>query len=280
MDPDRLREFIREYHIRTIVNLRGCCPEFDWYVNECRVTHEAGVSQEDVTLSAIRLPAPSEVRRLLDVLEHSEYPILLHCRQGVDRTGLAAVLVKLLEPGVTLPEARRQLGLIYGYVPFNGTEAMRRFFDLYRDWLASIGCAHSPDQFRRWAMSEYCPGACRARVEWLDVPSGHWLVEQPRVIRIRAHNTSVCAWQFRPGTGQGVHARFRVIAADGRVILDERAGLFDVVLPPGESIDLDLGVPPLPAGRYTLTVDMIDADENAFSQFGFEPPVYAFRVGP
>src|SRR5262245_33193818 len=51
MGPDRLREFIRQKHIRTVINLRGYCPDFDWYVNECRMTHEAGVSQEDVTLS-------------------------------------------------------------------------------------------------------------------------------------------------------------------------------------------------------------------------------------
>src|SRR5438046_594007 len=131
MSPRRLNEFIRERGIRTVVNLRGYCPDFDWYRDECRVTHDANVSQEDITFSAIRLPSPSEVRRLLDVLDQSEYPILLHCRQGVDRTGLASVMVKLLEPGVSLDAAKRQLGIAFGYVPYNGTENMRRFFALY-----------------------------------------------------------------------------------------------------------------------------------------------------
>src|SRR5262245_24589262 len=135
MSPQRLDVFIREHGVRTVVNLRGYCPEFDWYRDECRVTHDANISQEDITLSAIRLPSPSELRRLLEVLDQSEYPILLHCRQGVDRTGLASVMVKLLETGESLDTAERQLGFAFGYVPYNGTENMRRFFDLYRDWL-------------------------------------------------------------------------------------------------------------------------------------------------
>src|SRR4051812_47473852 len=167
MAPDRLREFARDRGIRTLVNLRGYCPDFDWYRDECRATHDANISQEDITLSAIRLPSPTEVRRLLEVLEHSEYPILLHCRQGVDRTGLASVMVKLLEPGMSLAAAERQLGLAFGYVPYNGTENMRRFFDLYRDWLARLDSVHTPQLFRQFAGREYCPGPCRGRLEWL-----------------------------------------------------------------------------------------------------------------
>src|SRR4051794_9934041 len=65
MSPQHLEDFIREHRIRTVVNLRGYCPDFDWYRDECRVTHAASISQEDITLSAIRLPSRSEVRRLL-----------------------------------------------------------------------------------------------------------------------------------------------------------------------------------------------------------------------
>src|SRR5262245_16492403 len=101
MAPRGLRRAITRHGIRTVVNLRGCCADFPWYCDETRVTHDLNVSQEDVCLSAIRLPTPSEVRRLIEVLDQSEYPILLHCRQGVDRTGLAAAAAKLLEPGVS-----------------------------------------------------------------------------------------------------------------------------------------------------------------------------------
>ena len=98
------------------------------------------------------------------------------------------------------------------------------------------------------------------------------------MIRVRASNTSVREWRFRPGTFHGVHARYQVRDALGRVAIEERAGLFDATVAPGQAIELDLGIPPLPAGRYALHVDLIDVDQSAFSQFGVEPAVYEFSA--
>jgi hypothetical protein len=280
MSREHLDRFILEHGVRTIVNLRGYCPEFDWYRDECRVTHDVNVSQEDVTLSAIRLPSPSEVRRLLEVLDQSEYPIVLHCRQGVDRTGLASVMVKLLEPDVSLDAAERQLGIAFGYVPYNGTENMRRFFALYREWLARLECAHSPQLFRQWAAREYCPGPCRGWIEWLDLPRGSWVADIGRVIHVRAHNDSVETWVLRPGMNHGLHVRYRVYRGDGSTVFEGRAGQFDGEVPVGQSIDLALGVPPLSPGRYGISVDLVAADETAFVQLGGEQAIHEFDVGP
>ncbi len=188
MNPDRLQTVVRDKGIRTVVNLRGYCPDFDWYRGESRAAHAANVNLEDVTLSAIRLPTPSEIRRLVDVLDHCEYPVLMHCRQGVDRTGLAAAVVMLLQPGESLRAAERQLRLAYGYVPYNGTENMRRFLDLYREWLRKLRLQHSPALFRQWAAREYCPGACRAEIEPLDWPRepNPWPPNQGRTLHVRS----------------------------------------------------------------------------------------------
>src|SRR5947209_10132787 len=53
---DEYRDAIRHHGIRTVVNLRGTSPEQDWYLDESRATCDADVAQEDVTLSAYRLP--------------------------------------------------------------------------------------------------------------------------------------------------------------------------------------------------------------------------------
>ncbi|HZT80009.1 MAG TPA: hypothetical protein VFA26_07305, partial [Gemmataceae bacterium] len=63
--PERLRELIRAYGIRTVVNLRGCCSSFDWYLDECRASADLDVCQEDLCFSAGRLPAVAELRRLV-----------------------------------------------------------------------------------------------------------------------------------------------------------------------------------------------------------------------
>src|ERR1700733_13782573 len=60
LSPLELRDLVERRGIRTVINLRGYCYPFDWYVDECRTAHDLNISQEDITFSAIRLPAPSE----------------------------------------------------------------------------------------------------------------------------------------------------------------------------------------------------------------------------
>ena len=283
LSPSRLQKVIDTYRIRTIINLRGPCPEFTWYEDECRTSHEQNVSQEDIVLSAIRLPPPAEIRRLVDVLRHAQYPILLHCRQGVDRTGLAAVIVRLMEPGVSLPEARAQLGIRFGYIPYNGTENILKFIELYEEWLQAQHLPHSPALFVYWVKQQYCPGSCRAKLELSpDRPLlTSFAANKAASLILRAHNESIRTWKLRPGTWQGVHARYQITAADGQIVFHERAGLFDATILPGESIDLSIGIPALSPGRFTLFIDMVDADQNSFSQFGMEPIFRELQVtGP
>jgi protein tyrosine phosphatase (PTP) superfamily phosphohydrolase (DUF442 family) len=164
LTPDGLRAFIREKGIRTVVNLRGVCANMPWYLAECAVTHAAGVSQEDITFSAKRFPAPAEVRRLVEVLDHTAYPIVFHCQRGADRTGVASVVAVLLQTGADLPTALRQLWPRYGHVPVGRTAVLDSFFDYYARWLAARGEGHSPDRFRRWVGTDYCPGPYRAEL--------------------------------------------------------------------------------------------------------------------
>ncbi|HEX4589170.1 MAG TPA: tyrosine-protein phosphatase, partial [Gemmataceae bacterium] len=166
LSHDQFVDTIRGHGIRTVVNLRGTSPEQDWYAAESQATFDADISQEDITLSAYRLPSPDELRRLIEVFDHSEYPILFHCRQGVDRTGLTAALALLLYTDTGLDEARRQLSVRYSHFSLGRTTAMQRFFDLYAGWLD--GRPHAPGLFRRWATEEYCPGPERGRLEVID----------------------------------------------------------------------------------------------------------------
>src|SRR5438034_5613671 len=73
-----LEWLVRKYGIRTVINLRGCREQQDWYRAEGRAANRLGVSVEDLALSAGHLPPVQEMRRLLEVLDHSEYPVLFH----------------------------------------------------------------------------------------------------------------------------------------------------------------------------------------------------------
>jgi hypothetical protein len=280
LTPDQLRDAVNRHGIRAVLNLRGCCAGFDWYLGESRTTHDLDISQEDITLSALRLPAPAEVRRLVEVLEQTEYPIVLHCRQGVDRTGLVSAVVLLLTTDTPLPVARRQLSLRYGHVPIGPTASMGEFLDLYEDWLRGQGRPHSREAFRTWACGEYCPAHCRGRLELLASP-GTLRVGQPAALRVRAHNTSIRPWRLTPGTETGVHVRYLLFDPAFKVLQVGRAGQFEARVEPGGSLDLTLALPALPGpGWYTVCADLQDRNRCTFSQLGSEPLEVMLQVIP
>lgn len=279
--PAGLRSTIADKGIRTVINLRGFGPYMAWYQGEARTTCAAGISQEDITLSALRLPPPAELRRLIEVLDNTEYPILIHCKAGADRTGLAATIVLLLYTDATLSQARRQLWPRYGHFRFGRAAAMDDFFDRYEAWLA--GRPHTPELFRDWALHHYSPGPARGTLRMADglpddaprpATADQWLA-----LPIRATNTSTEAWEFKPGNYAGIHVAFVVQSETRGEVYKGQAGLFRRTVPPGASLDLTLAIPPLKVpGQYIVKADLIDATGAAvpirtatFYQFGNDP---------
>ncbi len=262
-----LDRLVREYGIRTIVNLRGCSTPLDWYLDEGRVAQQHGIALEDISLSAVHLPSAAELRMLLEVLDRSEYPIYLHCRHGSDRTGLAAAIVLALQEDVPYAEARRALGLYYGHLSFGRTGMLDCFFDLYEDWLQATGQQHSPARLRQWIVEEYHGGWCDGAVEQVT-QVGAARAGKPIGYRVRFRNRSNAAWQMRPTRTAGVHVFFHVWDADGNGVAEGRAGMLDATVAPGATFAVTMVVPPLPAGWHWLTVDLIEENHCILYQVG------------
>jgi protein tyrosine phosphatase (PTP) superfamily phosphohydrolase (DUF442 family) len=274
-----LEQLIQRYGLRTIVNLRGSGAPQDWYLGECRAASHLGVNHEDICLSAGRLPATTEMRRLVEVLDRTEYPILLHCQRGADRTGLVSGVILLLYTDVSLKEGRRQLGLRYGHVAVGRPANLDRFFDLYAEWLEGLGLTHTSDLFRRWLLSAYRAGECHASLALIHRPDAIRLGE-PFAFVVRAKNTAVKPWHLRPGANAGIHLSYAVFDPDDVCVYLDRAGLFEAQVQPGESIDFTLAVQSLvKPGRYRLLVDMIDEQQCNFHMTGSEPLEQEFDVG-
>jgi undecaprenyl-diphosphatase len=265
-----LNDLVRRHGIRTVVNLRGCWPNMGWYAGESRATAALDIAQEDLTMSAGRLPAASEIRRLVEILENAEYPLVIHCRRGVDRTGLACALTLLLGGDATLDEAREQLGFRHGHIGLGRTEAMLDFFDLYEAWLKSQGLIHSRDNARRFALSEYRPGPAPARLEFAEPPVlGRGT---PGVLVVRATNLGAEPWELKPGTGTGIHLRYHVRSAEGKPVTGGVAGLLRQTIPVGGSITLTIALPPLPGPAvYRFYADMHLTGDVSFAMLGSEP---------
>lgn len=280
LKPERLQKFIAEKGIRTVVNLRGVCSNMPWYIDECRATHAANVNQEDITFSAKRFPAPAEVRRLIEVLDHTAYPIVFHCQRGADRTGLASTVAVLLQTDASLAKARRQLWPRYGHVAVGRTAVLDDFFDYYETWLANRGEQHTPERFRRWVSGEYCPGPYRAQITLVSEPN--FPAGRGFAVKVRAANTSIEPWRFTTGRG-GIRLCYTVTASSGGHAFRAYCGHVVREVRPGEAIELTCGVPPLPPGHYQFHADLIDGEpiellDTAFVQYGSEPLAVALSV--
>ena len=268
LDPSTLTAIIHRDGIRTVINLRGCCEDADWYHEEVRVLAELGVKQRDITLSSYLPPNVVQLRKLIQALEESEPPILLHCRRGSDRTGLAAGLALLLRSAADVPEARRQLSWRYGHFAISQTGKLERLLDMYENWLATNGETHRFALLRQWALTAYRPAHCWARIEPLDVPS-RLPFGRPVAARFRVTNCSGQPWTFRKQSNAGVHLRYSIAKPEAIKEREGGAGFFDATLAPGESIDLTLALPALrDPGRYRLVVDMYDCKMGWFNPYG------------
>ncbi len=112
LPPSRLEHLIRSKHIRTIINLRGPNPQYQWYRDEVQVSRVMGVKHYDIQLSSTQLPKPKQLRRLIHLFQTAPRPILFHCQGGADRTGFAASMFVLLQ-GHSIEYAQNEFSWVY-----------------------------------------------------------------------------------------------------------------------------------------------------------------------
>jgi hypothetical protein len=178
MSARALEETVRTYQIKTVLNLRGPNPEQAWYREEVASTLAAGATQIDIALSACVWMSRVQLRTLVRVLDTCEYPLILHCAWGSERTGLTSAIAELLRPGTSLAQARGQLALRYLYLRLGDGKIMSEFLDQYEDWLRRNHRQHSPEVFRSWASRDYRPGT-PSREEWPYDPLPLFVLTRP-----------------------------------------------------------------------------------------------------
>jgi protein tyrosine phosphatase (PTP) superfamily phosphohydrolase (DUF442 family) len=150
-----LPETLRQFGIRSILNLRGGSPDDWWYTAEIKSAGQANAQFYDFPMSATKRPSRRELLTLIDLLESCQYPLLIHCKSGADRTGLASALYLMQERGESPEVAERAFSIQFGHIPLGGTEHLHEPFDEYAAWLAHHKLEHTPHRFRDWVSHEY-----------------------------------------------------------------------------------------------------------------------------
>ena len=154
--PDAdLRRLIARYHLASVLNLRGGSPDDRWYNDEVRATHDSEIDFYDLPISATRRPLRRELLILLDLFDRCRYPLLIHCKSGSDRTGLATALYLMSKKGEPPEQAKGAFSLRFGHVPLFGPEHLHEPLEEYRAWLEAQGEVHSPARLRFWVEHHY-----------------------------------------------------------------------------------------------------------------------------
>ncbi|TCL67302.1 dual specificity protein phosphatase family protein [Rhizobium sp. BK251] len=129
--PEKLGDLVNEYGIKTVINLRGDDAGHSWYDNEVEAARKLNLKHIDFRMSAARELSMDEAKQLMTIMATAEKPILIHCRAGADRTGLASAIYVAGIARLGEMAAESQISLTYGHLSlfFIGAYAMDRTFE-------------------------------------------------------------------------------------------------------------------------------------------------------
>jgi len=133
--PAFLAKTVREKNIHCVLKLNSP-KESDWSRDESAGAGRAGVKFINVPMGVSRLPRHDELVALIDAIDAAPRPLLVHCKIGADRTGVASSLI-VMHDGATFDEAvASQMNWRYLHFGHLG-KAVEDIFPTYRSYCAA-----------------------------------------------------------------------------------------------------------------------------------------------
>jgi len=268
--PAQLRDWVNRYHIATIISLRG-----DAGAETAR--EKALVQEMHVTFTSIRMSAYEEPSRpalvaLIDALESSDVPVLIHCSHGVDRSGTASAIAAMALGKADYQSAGREISIFPG--PWRKSPSGEHISDLFKSYEAWCDRHDLPadawPRFKKWALEIYHP--LYYFVE----------IDAPGEIRLppgqSAHEVVTVTNKSRMTIPASDPTKvFEIIAYTGTPVYDrntctllgppERLGGRDIPPAASASVLKTITAPAVP-GRYDIFFDVMDRTRSSFGTQG------------
>lgn len=151
--PSRLRRWRKTLGLKTVFNLRGHrrCGADALGREMCQ---HIGLPYLDMAFESRNAPHKDRILRFHSLYKQAQFPLLLHCKSGADRTGLASGLIILFEGG-TAEDALKQLHWRFLHFRHSRTGVLDAFFLLYQK------TAEGHLSFLDWLHYEYDEDALR-----------------------------------------------------------------------------------------------------------------------
>jgi protein tyrosine phosphatase (PTP) superfamily phosphohydrolase (DUF442 family) len=170
LSENKLKKIVSKKKLKTIINLRGKNEGKKWYAKEKKIAQDNGIQYHSFRFVAHSLPNCTQLDALVEVLKSASKPILLHCKGGADRSGMASAIALAIEKNSPLSELKKQFSLLYGVIPFTGSTG-HLLFSQYENWLNQSGTSHNRDTLLYWIKNFYIDS--KGNVEFvIDVAAG------------------------------------------------------------------------------------------------------------
>jgi len=123
LGAEGLEKAIARQGVKSVLNLCGEHPGDAWYDGEMAVARRQGITFRSFSFSANTELGAKQVAELVEALRDAPKPLLIHCRAGSDRTGLACAIY-VASRGGSYRDACEQLSLYYGHFPYFGSKSV------------------------------------------------------------------------------------------------------------------------------------------------------------
>jgi len=158
LTPEELDEVIHKYGIKTVISVRGAPENSEWVKGEKAVLERDHVKFVVASWMTDFFPDTENFRVFARALKEDQYPMLVHCRQGADRTGEASAIYGMTFLHETPEQAiEKNMSFDHWHLRFlhpAKSEFIRRWKGL--DQMLESYDLCSPE-YRDYAEPKYCP---------------------------------------------------------------------------------------------------------------------------
>lgn len=143
----QLSQGISAYKIQAILNLRKNGVGQTHYQEELKLATAKNIAYYSVPMDSYTTPSKTQLLQLVNILQTSPKPLLIHCEGGVDRAGLASAIYLIID-NQSLAAAQKQLSLHY-YVIYKSSVG-KLVIPFYAEWLKKNNLPSSRQNFMKW----------------------------------------------------------------------------------------------------------------------------------
>ncbi len=276
----KLLKFINKYKIKSVINLRGENEGKRWFEEERDFLEEKNILFFNLKLSKDKDFPRWEALKFLKIFEEIKYPVLIHCRDGYDRSYFFAKLLMNLKD--------KDLGK-----RFYKEAKIWSFFESYKSFLKEKNIVENSKNLKYFIEKEYIPEDFKYSL-FFEKNQEISKDKEFLIFKVNVINESKKIWILKNNLKEGIRLGAKIFGPfkelpedledyfyenEGKGIDIVRAGIEEGKIYPEEERVFEFSFkPPRDEGFYFLAIDMVDENVNWFYYYGKAPEFYCFKI--